>query len=338
MCINRNFCLIVIFIFGQHLSFAGETYKKILKRGKIHCGVSQGVPGFSYVDNKGRWKGIDVRICRALAVAIFNDTTKVLFTPLSTQQRFTSLQSGEIDLLSRNTTRTLRRDVALKLHFAPVVYYDGQAFMVRKKDKITDIKDLSGASFCIQQGTTTEVNTADYFRFHKMKLKTVNFESQEEVLNAFIKGRCDVITTDYSGLASYFLKFKNPEKYMILPNIISKEPLSPVVNQGDALWADIVTWSIYALINAEELGITSKNISRMMKSKDPKIQRFLGIIKGNGAHFGLRESWAKDIVEKVGNYGEIFEEEVGSKSRLKLKRGLNELWTNGGLHYAPPMK
>ncbi len=329
---------IFCFVFVIFSSYAGETFNQVKKRGNIRCGVSQGLAGFSFPDNKGVWRGIDTDVCRAVSLAIFNDATKVKFVPLSSQQRFTALQSGEVDILSRNSTRTLARDTSLGLNFAPVVYYDGQGFMVRKKDGITSVKQLSGATVCMQQGTTTELNASDYFRANKLKMKPVVFETNDEVTNAFLKARCDVLTTDKSGLASELRKVKNPDDYLILPETISKEPLAPAVRHGDDHWLDIVTWSVYALINAEELGIYSTNIESFLKSDNPKVRRFLGLTEGNGKALGLKESWAKDIILGVGNYGEIFERNLGEKTSLKLKRELNNLWTNGGLHYSPPMR
>lgn len=319
-------------------AYAGKTLDSVKKKGFVQCGVSTGLAGFSSPDSKGEWSGLDISVCRAVAAAIFGDPRKVKFTALSAQQRFTALQSGEVDLLSRNTTNTLSRDSSLGLNFAPVTYYDGQAFMVRKKDGIKSALELSGASVCTQQGTTTELNLADYFRANKMKLKPVVFESNDEVNLAFLKKRCDVLTTDASGLASERSKLKNPDDYIILPEVISKEPLAPAVRQGDDEWLDIVTWSVYALINAEELGINSKNIETFMKSKDPRIKRFLGITPGNGKSLRLDEKWAYNIVKKVGNYSEVFEEHIGKHSPLKLERGLNGLWTKGGLMYSPPMR
>jgi general L-amino acid transport system substrate-binding protein len=315
-----------------------KTLEKVKKKGHIACGVSQGLAGFSAPDGKGIWKGIDVDICRSLAAAIFNDPKKVKFVSLSAQQRFTALQSGEIDILSRNTTNTLTRDTSLGLNFAPVIYYDGQGFMVRKKDGITSAKQLSGASVCTQQGTTTELNLADYFRANRMKLKPVVFESNDEVTQAFLKGRCDALTTDASGLASERSKVKNPNDYLILPEIISKEPLAPTVRHGDDKWLDIVTWTVNALLTAEELGITSKNIDSFKNTKNPKISRFIGKTVGNGKSLGLNEKFAYRIIKHIGNYSEIFERHVGKNTPLKLERGLNALWTKGGLMYSPPMR
>lgn len=328
--------VLVILISSQ--TFAGTTLKNIKKKGFIQCGVSQGLAGFSSPDSKGNWYGIDVDICKALAAAIFKDENKVKYTSLSAQQRFTALQSGEVDILSRNTTKTLSRDTSLGLNFGPVIYYDGQAFMVRKKDGIKSAKELGGASVCTQQGTTTELNLADYFRANRIKFKPVVFENNDEVTQAFLKGRCDALTTDASGLASERSKLKNPNDYIILPEIISKEPLAPAVRHGDDQWLDIVSWTVSALIAAEEMGINSKNIDSFMKSKDPKIKRFLGITPGNGKMLGLDERWAYNSIKRVGNYSEIFERNAGKDSPLKLERGLNALWTKNGLMYSPPLR
>jgi len=331
------FCCVIF----MHTMASGTSTLDVVKKRKvkvIKCGVSTGLPGFSAPNSKGQWIGMDVDICRAVAAAIFNDPEKVRYVSLSAQQRFTALQSGEVDILSRNTTRTLGRDTTIGLNFAPVVYYDGQGFMVRKADGIKSAKDLSGASICTQQGTTTELNLSDYFRSHKMKFKPVVFESNDEVTRSFLSKRCDALTTDASGLAAERSKLKNPDAYLILPEIISKEPLAPAVRHGDDNWLDIVTWTVYALIAAEEFGITSKNIDSFKKTKDPKIQRLLGLIKGNGKALGLPEDWAYNAIKKVGNYGEIFARNVGAYSPLKLERGFNGLWNKGGLMYAPPIR
>lgn len=319
-------------------SFAAKTLDTVKKRGYLKCGVSAGLAGFSNPNSAGEWEGIDVEVCRAVAVALFNDPKKVKFSSLSASQRFTALQSGEIDLLSRNSTHTLTRDTSQGLNFAPVVYYDGQAFMVRKKDGIKSALELTGASVCTQQGTTTELNMADFFRSHKMKFKPVIFESNEETNQAFLKGRCDALTNDSSGLAAQKSKVKNPNDYMILPEIISKEPLAPAVRHGDDAWFDVVKWSIYAMIEAEEIGLNSANVESFLQSKDPRIRRFLGVSAGNGKALGLNEKWAYNIVKKIGNYGEIFKRTVGADSPLKLNRGLNALWSKGGLMYAPPVR
>ncbi|MFZ8933068.1 MAG: amino acid ABC transporter substrate-binding protein [Bacteriovoracaceae bacterium] len=341
----RSFlALLLIFIsFYAHSqtkvkSRSRSTLDAVKKKGFLQCGVSPGLAGFSSIDSKGNWQGLDVDVCRAIASAIFGDGKKVKFTPLSAQQRFVALQSGEIDVLSRNTTRTLGRDTSLGLNFGPITYYDGQGFMVRKKDGIKSVHELSGASVCTQQGTTTELNVADFFRANKMKFKPVVFESNDEVTQAFLKGRCDVYSTDSSGLASERSKVKNPNDYMILPEIISKEPLGPAVRHGDDQWLDIVSYSVYALYEAEELGINSKNIKTFLKSKDPKVARFLGTTPGNGSALGLDEKWSYNIIREVGNYAEIFKRNVGKDSPLNLERGLNASWQDGGLHYSPPFK
>ncbi len=275
--------------------------------------------------------------CRALASAIFGDDSKVKYIPLSGQQSFTALQSGEIDVLSRNTTMTLSRDTALGLNFGPTLFYDGQGFMVRKSDGIKSAKELDGASICVQQGTTTELNLSDYFRARKLKFKPVVFEDVTEVSKAFMSKRCDVITADASALAADRSKMTNPEAYLILPEVISKEPLGPAVRHGDDAWADVVRWTLFALLTAEELEIDSKNVDSFLKSDSPQVKRFLGVNPGNGKSLGLDEKWAYWIIKKVGNYSEVFERNVGMGSALKISRGQNALWNNGGIMYAPPM-
>ena len=319
-------------------TYAGSTVDAIKKRGNIKCGVSTGLPGFSSPDSKGNWQGLDVDFCRALSVALFNNVSRVQYVSLNAQQRFTALQSGEIDLLSRNTTNTLSRDTSTGLNFTYPIYFDGQAFMVKKASGVKSAKELSGASVCTQQGTTTELNMADYFRANRMKLRPVVFESNDEGVQAFVKGRCDVLTNDASGLAAERSKFKKPSDYIILPEIISKEPLAPAVRHGDDEWYDIVKWTIFALINAEELGINSKNIDNFKRSKDPRVKRFLGQTPGVGKNIGLDEKWVFNVISKVGNYGEVFDRNVGKDTALKLERGQNALWTNGGLMYSPPFK
>ena len=310
----------------------------VKKRGKLRCGVSTGLAGFSTPDSKGVWRGLDVDICRAVAAAVFNDPKKVDYVSLNAQQRFTALQSGEIDLLSRNTTHNLSRDTQMGINFGPVVFYDGQGFMVRKKIGVKSAMELDGASVCTQQGTTTELNMADFFRANRLKLKPVVFESNEEVNQSFIKGRCDALTTDRSGLASERSKMKNPSEFTILPEVISKEPLAPAVRHGDDQWLDVVKWTIYALIEAEELNIDSKNISSFSKSKNPRIRRFLGISRGNGKALDLMKRGRKTPFLMWEIMEEIFERHVGKNSPLKLDRGLNNLWSNGGLLYAPPVR
>ncbi len=336
MKLLKALCLVLTLV--TQTAFAGKTFDTVKKRGSVKCGVTTGLAGFSAPDSKGKWIGLDADICRAVAAAMFGDANKVKFIPLSSVARFTALQSGEVDLLSRVTTHNLTRDTSLGMNFAPVTYYDGQAFMVRKKSKLTSAKQLNKATVCVQQGTTTERNLADYFRSNRMTYKGVVFESNDEVANAFATGRCDAFTTDASGLASERSKFKNPDQYMILPEVISKEPLAPAVRHGDDQWLDLVKWTVYALLEAEELGMNSKNIDSFKKSKNPSIKWFLGVNKGNGKSLGVSEAWAYNIIKKVGNYSEIFESTVGSNTPLKLERGLNALWTNKGLMYAPPLR
>ncbi len=318
---------------------AGATLDGIKGKGFVQCGVNVGLPGFANPDSAGNWTGLDVDYCRAVAVALFNDPQKVKFTPLSAQQRFPAIQSGEVDLLSRNTTWTLTRDTSVGLNFAPVTYYDGQGFMVAKKLGVKSAKELNGATVCVQSGTTTELNLADYFRSNNMSYNPVVIENNDEVNAAFFAGRCDVLTTDASQLASTRASVApKPDDYVILPEIISKEPLAPAVRHGDDQWYDIVKWVVYATIQAEESGITSKNVDEFLNSKNPEIQRLLGVSAGMGKALGVDEKWAYNIIKKVGNYGEIFERNVGAQTPLKLERGLNGLWTKGGLQYAMPIR
>jgi general L-amino acid transport system substrate-binding protein len=307
-------------------------------RGHLVAGVAGKVPGFSVPDDKGVWRGLDVDFCRALGVAIFNDPEKVKFVPTTTKERFTALQTGEIDVLSRNTTWTFERDVQLGLDFAGVLFYDGQGFMVNKKLNVKSAKELNGASICIQIGTTTEKNVSDYFAANNMKFKPVVFESADESAVMYDTGRCDVYTTDASGLAARRVTLSKPEDHIVLPEIISKEPLGPSVRQGDQQWSDIVRWTLFALINAEELGVTSKNVDEMLQSKNPDIMRLLGTEGNYGEQFGLTKDWAYRMIKHVGNYGEIFDRNVGPNTPLKLERGHNALWTKGGLMYAPPVR
>jgi len=320
--------------------FAAEksTLTKVLARKFLKCGVNVGLAGFSFPDSKGIWHGIDVDVCRAVAAAVLGDAKKVKYLPLSAQQRFTALQSGEVDILSRNTTYTISRDGKLGLDFAPPVFYDGQGFLVSKKLGVKSAKSLSGATICVQPGTTTEMNLSDYFRSLGMKYKSVVMDDLNELRKAFFSGRCDVFTSDKSQLASLRSAVRNPKNYFILPETISKEPLAPAVRQGDAKWRDIVTWVIYAMINAEEFGITQMNVKKFLNTKNPKIKRLLGSTKGLGASVGLKDTWALQIIQQVGNYAEIFEKNLGQQTPLKLQRGLNALWTKGGLMYAPPIR
>ncbi|MFP4477357.1 MAG: amino acid ABC transporter substrate-binding protein [Desulfatibacillaceae bacterium] len=319
-------------------AFCGETFDAVMERGSIIAGVNGDLYGFGKPDDKGVWRGLDVDTARAISAAVFGDPDKVKYVPLTTVQRFTALQSGEVDVLTRNCTHTLSRDTQLGLDFAHVNYYDGQGFMVRKDQGVKSAKELSGASVCVLPGTTTEQNAADFFRTNKMAWKPVVIENTGELQKAFFAGRCDCMTSDRSQLAGARAASPNPKEYVILPEVISKEPLAPAVRQGDPQWKDIVNFTVLAMIAAEELGVNSKNVDKMLKSEDPRIKRLLGVIEGNGKALGLDEKWAYNIVKMVGNYGEVFERNVGEDTKLGLERGLNALWTDGGLMYAPPLK
>jgi general L-amino acid transport system substrate-binding protein len=315
-----------------------KTLDTIKARGTINCGVSPGVPGFSFPDDKGTWKGIDVDYCRALSAAIFGDPNKISPKPLTAKERFTALQSGEIDVLSRNTTWSMSRDTAMGLVFAGVTYYDGQGLMVPKKLGVKSAKELNGASVCVQTGTTTELNLADYFRQNNMTYKPVVFEKADELNTAYEAGRCDVYTTDQSGLYAQRLRLKAPDDHLVLPEIISKEPLGPAVRQGDFQWFTLSKWVYYALLNAEELGVTQKNVDEMMGSKNPEVRRLLGLDGEFGKAIGLDNDWVVKIVKGVGNYGEIYDRNVGPDTPLKIARGINSLWSKGGIQYAPPIR
>ena len=330
------------FALASGSAMAGKDLDAIKARGALLCGVPTGIAGFALADSQGKWAGLTVDVCRAVAAAIFGDSEKVKYTPLTSQQRFTALQSGEVDILSNNTTATLTRDTALGLDFTPVTYYDGQGFMVNKKLGVKSAKELNGATVCVAPGTTTELNLADYFRAQKMTFKPVVIEKVDEIRAAFFSGRCDVYTTDASSLAATRAANVPPPRtfddFVILPEIISKEPLGPVVRHGDHQFADIVRWALYAMIEAEEYGITSKNVDEMLKSENPTIKRILGVTPGMGKALGVDEKWVYTIIKQVGNYGEAFERNVGMGSPLKIERGLNALWTKGGLQYAPPIR
>ncbi len=313
-----------------------QTLKTVRDRGALICGVSQGLPGFSNPDDKGNWTGLDVDFCRAIAAAIFNDPSKVKFTPLSAKDRFEPLRSSEIDVLSRNTTWTSSRDALF--NFVGVVYYDGQGFMVRKALKVNSALELNGASVCAQSGTTTELNLADYFRANNMKYEIVAFGTADETIKAYESGRCDAFTTDVSQLYSERLKLSNVNDHVILPEVISKEPLGPLVRHGDDQWFDLVKWVLFGMLNAEELGVSSKTLDEALKSKQPEIRRMLGLDGTQGEQLGLTRDWVVRIVRHVGNYGEMFERNVGASSKLGISRGLNRLWTKGGIQYAPPIR
>jgi len=327
---------LVIAVVAQ--SASAQTLKAVKDRGMLNCGANGTLAGFGLPDAQGKWTGLDVDFCRAIAAAVLNDADKVKFVPLSAKDRFTALQSGEVDVLARNTTWTSSRDTSLGLNFTGVNYYDGQGFMVRKSLKVNSALELNGAAICVQQGTTTELNLADYFAASKMQLKTVTFATANEAVKAYDAGRCDAYTTDASALYAERLRVANPEDHVILPEIISKEPLSPAVRHGDDQWFDVVKWTLFAMINAEELAIDSKTLDEALKSTNPEIKRFVGTEGNFGEQLGLTKDWAVRIVKLVGNYGESFERNVGQGSPLKIERGLNKLWTKGGIQYAPPIR
>ena len=326
---------------GYASGHLGETFEAVQERGVLRCGVNTGLAGFGIPDSRGHWTGLDVDYCRAISAAVFGDPDRVEYIPLNAQQRFLALQSGEIDALARNTTWTLTRDTSLGLNFTAVTFYDGQGFMVRTGLGVSSALELDGATVCVQPGTTTELNLSDFFRKNNMSFEPVVIESLSEVVGAYLAGRCDVYTTDASGLAATRSSFGFPETHVILPEIISKEPLGPVVRHGDDQWLDIVKWVIFATLEAEERGIDSTNVDSLLSNPealDPVIQRLLGVSPGMGENLGLSEDWAYNIIKHVGNYAEIFERNVGVNTPIGLERGLNALWTNGGLMYAPPIR
>ena len=326
-----------VLAFGMQAASA-QTLTTIKNRGELICGANGTLAGFGLPDPQGNWTGFDVDFCRAIAAAIFNDPTKVKFVPLTAKDRFTALQSGEIDVLSRNTTWTLSRDTSLGLDFVAVTYYDGQGFMVRRALKVNSALELNGAAVCVQQGTTSELNLADYFRANQMQLKTVTFATGDEARKAYESGRCDAYTTNSSGLYGERQKLAVPGDHIVLPEIISKEPLTPAVRHGDSQWTDIVRWTHFAMVDAEELGVTKANVDEKLKSDDPETRRMLGAEGQYGEALGLTNDWVYRIVKHVGNYGEVFERNIGQGSPLKIVRGLNALWTKGGLQYGPPFR
>ncbi len=317
---------------------AAGILQDVKAKGHVQCGVSTGLAGFSNPDDKGNWQGLDVDVCRAVAAAVLGDANAVKFTPLTAKERFTALQSGEIDILSRNTTWTLTRDTSLGLNFAGVSYYDGQGFLVKKDLGVNGALELDGAAVCIQAGTTTELNLADYFRANNMSYTPITFDTSAETSKGFDAGRCDVLTSDQSQLYALRLQLQNPDGAVVLPEVISKEPLGPVVRQGDDEWFNVVRWSLFAMLDAEEQGVTSENVDKMKESDNPNVQRLLGLegIKGEGLK--LSDDWAYNVVKQVGNYGEMFERNVGAGSPLGISRGLNALWNQGGIQYAPPLR
>jgi len=343
---KRVFFTFVVAAFATQAAFAQNqdkpkersTLQNVKDRGTLSCGVSQGLPGFSSPDDKGNWTGLDVDLCRAISAAIFDDPSKVKFVPLSAKDRFTALQSGEIDVLSRNSTWTLSRDTSLGLNYTGVNYYDGQGFLVRKSLKVNSALELNSASICVQQGTTNEQNVADYFKGNNMKYEVIAFGTADETVKAYESGRCDVFTSDVSQLYAERLKLAAPDDHAVLPEVISKEPLGPVVRHGDDQWFDIVKWTLFAMINAEELAITQKNVDEMSQSPKPELKRMFGSDGNLGEQLGLTKDWVKRIIKAVGNYGESFDRNVGAGSKLGIARGLNKLWNQGGIQYAPPIR
>jgi general L-amino acid transport system substrate-binding protein len=317
---------------------SAATLDDVKKRGTLNCGANGQLPGFGLPDAQGNWTGFDVDFCRAIAAAIFNDAGKVKFTALTAKDRFVALQSSDVDVLARNTTWTMQRDTQFALKATATSYYDGQGFIVRKDLKVNSALELNDATVCVQQGTTTELNLADYFRANKMRLKSVTFLQLDEAVSAYESGRCNAYTTDASQLYSVRLKLAKPEDHVVLPEIISKEPLAPFVRQGDDQWFNVVRWVYFAMVNAEELNVTKANVDDQLKSDNPEIKRLLGVQDNFGEHIGLTKDWAYRVVKLVGNYGEVFERNVGQGSPLKITRGLNALWTKGGLQYAPPIR
>ncbi|WP_425439621.1 amino acid ABC transporter substrate-binding protein [Photobacterium proteolyticum] len=315
-----------------------STLEKVLKQGYIQCGVSTGLPGFSNPTENGEWEGLDVEFCQAVAAATIGDKTKVKYIPLTTKERFTALQSGEVDLLVRNTTWTLHRDTALGINFAGVNYYDGQGFMVKKSLGVSTAMELDGKSVCVQSGTTTELNLADYFKFREMKYTPVVFNTEEETVGAFKEGRCDVMTTDQSALYAHRLGMDEPDSVVVLPELISKEPLGPAVRADDDQWFNIVKWTLYTMLHAEDLGVSSISVDDMKNSNDPDIRRLIGLDGPKGKGLGLKDDWSFQVIKQVGNYSESFERTVGMSSPLKVRRDVNALWRDGGIQYAPPIR
>lgn len=338
MRITRNLIAAALLFTAVGASHAA-TLDDVRKRGEVVCGATTGFAGFSSPDNQGNWTGLDVDLCKSIAAAVFGDATRHKIVPLNAQQRFTALQSGEVDVLTRNTTVTQQRDTALGIIHAGINFYDGQGFLVPKSLGVKSATELNGASICLQTGTSNENTLADWARAHKIEYRPVVIETFNEVVNAFAAGRCDVFSTDASGLASIRIsRLSKPDDYMVLPEVISKEPLGPFVRQGDDAWLNIVRWTLSATIEAEEYGVTSKNVDEQLKSDNPNVRRILGVVAGSGKNLGLDEKWAYNIIKQVGNYGESFERNVGQGSPLKIERGLNAQWTQGGLMYALPIR
>ena len=327
-------CLVV----GLAGAASAGILDEVKKRGVLNCGANGQLPGFGLPDAQGNWTGLDVDFCRAIAAAIFNDANKVKFVALTAKDRFTALQTGDVDVLVRNTTWTLLRDTQLGLNATGINYYDGQGFIIRKSAKVNSALELNDATICVQQGTTTELNLADYFRANRMRLRSVTFAALDEAIRAYETNRCNAFTTDASGLYSVRLKLAKPDDHVVLPEIISKEPLGPFVRHGDDQWFDLVKWVNFAMLNAEEFNVNKANVDEQMKSDNPEIRRLLGNEDNFGERLGLTKDWVYRIVKLVGNYGEVFERNVGQGSPLKIARGLNALWTKGGVQYAPPIR
>ncbi|MGQ4877794.1 amino acid ABC transporter substrate-binding protein [Billgrantia sp. LNSP4103-1] len=323
---------------GTTAMASADTLDETRERGAVQCGVSDGLPGFSAPDDEGEWQGLDVDVCRAVAAAVFGDSEAVRYVSLNAVERFTALQSGEVDVLSRNTTWTTTRDTTLGLNFTGVTFYDGIGFMINKELGISSAEELDGAAICVQSGTTTELNVADYFRANGMEFDPIVFDTSEQTVGGYEAGRCDVLTSDTSQLAALRIQLSDPDQSMILPEVISKEPLGPVVRQGDDKWFNIVKWSLFAMLNAEEYGITSENVDEMLESDNPDIARLLGRDGNYGEAMGLEADWAYKIIKQVGNYGESYDRNVGMDSPLEIERGVNALWTEGGIQYAPPIR
>ena len=338
--LRRTVAALVMLGAGLILSTAAsaQTLEKVKARGSVVCGVNPDLIGFSTKDAQGSWSGFDIDLCRALAAAIFNDPRKVQFTPLGTTERLQALQADKIDVLSRNTTWTLSREAPFKLNFAAVTYYDGQGFLVRRSTNATSALELDGASVCVQQGTTSELNFADFFRTNNLKYQVVALGSLDELLKVYDQGKCTVLTSDTSQLFAARLRLGAPDDHVVLPDIISKEPLGPFVRFGDDQWLGIVKWTHFAMVNAEELGVTSQTVDEALKSNKPDVKRLVGTEENYGVQMGLTNDWAVRIIRHVGNYGEVFERNVGTGSRLAIPRGINSLWTNGGIQYAPPIR
>ncbi len=337
MMIKRSVAALALMVFAATAASA-QTLNTVRARGQLICGVSQGLPGFSIADGKGQWAGLDVDFCRALSAAIFNDVSKVQFVPLSADERFTALQSKKIDVLSRNSTWTMGREAELGLIFAAVNYYDGQGFMVRKALNINSALELADKKICTLSDTTTELNLADYFRNNHLAYKVEKFSSADEALKAYEGQKCDSLTSDVSQLYAQRTKLGTPRDHIILPDVISKEPLGPVVRQDDVQWLNIVKWTYFAMVNADELGVSRANIDEAMKSQKPSVRRLLGLEGDFGERVGLTKDWAARAIRLVGNYDEVYERNVGTGSKLGIPRGLNNLWSRGGIQYAPPIR